>query len=239
MQLTLATSNVWGLPWPLSIHKRKRFEGLISIINTFQIDCIALQEVWVNADIEYLRNNLPGYHVFDSRNFFFNHSGLVTISRFPLGNGSLVPFKGSMKSLEFPSRKGVLSVDATIHGKNIRLVNTHLYFSTTTEQHAKHQRQLNELVVQLDRRPTILFGDFNMPKEEILLGNSFAPISETKGASIEKKNPYSRALFNKLHHRERLPDYIFTNFPVQVKDKTIVRDPFISDHYPIISIVEL
>lgn len=239
MNLKLATINFWGLPWPFSVKKKERLNLLIALINKERFDIVALQEIWTNYDINTIKKNCPGYFVRDQRNPIFNHSGLVILSRFPLHSIRFIPFKGSLMSLEFPSRKGMLQCDADINEQQVQIINSHMYYDTSPEQAKKQKKQLLQLIELLDHRPTFILGDFNRTSEMMNLPKHFKLISERDNASIDLKNKFSTMRFNKINASNRLPDYIFTNMDVSVYKSYLITDTIFSDHYPVVTEIEI
>jgi endonuclease/exonuclease/phosphatase family metal-dependent hydrolase len=239
MQIRIATINVWGLPEPLSTKRRFRLQTTIDIIRKQNLDIIGLQEVWLKQDIFYLLKQLPGFSIAACPNPLFNRSGLVLLSRFPLENVSLTPFNQSWFNFEFPSRKGMLKASASINGTKLQLVNTHLYYSRSSKQRIAQMKQARQLAESLHNDPTILFGDFNMEWKQLELPDAYRCISETEQPSIIHTNPYSTSRFNKYNSNDRLPDYLFANFPSKLVKSFCVTDPLVSDHYPVVSIIEI
>ncbi|MFA6099231.1 MAG: endonuclease/exonuclease/phosphatase family protein [Patescibacteria group bacterium] len=238
MKLRIATFNFWGLPWPLSVNKRKRLNYLISSIKEWKIDILALQEVWLYYDIKYLRKRLPGYEVLAKFNYF-NPSGLAFISRLPLTDVTYIPYQGDFFHKEFPARKGVLVSQAKLNDKNIQLVNTHVFYSSTKTQSKNQSDQLNQLIRMLDSRPTILLGDFNVDYESLKMPEGFYIVSHLQKIIEDGHNIYRQSRFNKIDSSNRLPDMIFANFPVEVKEKKIIFEPIMSDHYVLLSELEI
>lgn len=239
MKLKLATINFWGLPWPFSVKKKERLRLLTSLINKEQFDIVALQEIWTNYDINAITKTCLGYHALDKRNPFFNHSGLVILAKHELRNGLYIPFEGALLSLEFPSRKGILRCDVELQKTTIQIINTHVYYDVNAEQTKKQKKQLDQLIDILDHRPTIVLGDFNRQFSTINLPSHFQLISESDNPSINLRNEYSTKRFNKINSTDRLPDYIFANFPVSAKKSYLIQDPIFSDHYPVVSEIEI
>ena len=235
MQLRVATFNVWGLPWPFSVHKRKRFQQLLGFIHDTSPDIFALQEIWLNYDIHALADALPEYHVFAKHWKLYNPSGLVLISRFPITSSVYLPFHIRTFHKEMPAQKGILACECRLNGRTIQLLNTHVYYSSTEFQSKEQISQVKKLVAFLDRRPTLLFGDFNVSYEKLSLPKDFSIISDMGTNSMDDNNLYRNSRFNKVNMSNRLPDMMFANFPVKVIRKFIATETSMSDHYPVVT----
>lgn len=235
MQLRIATFNVWGLPWPFSADKKKRLQQLVAFIKDTSPDILALQEVWLNWDIHALADALPEYHVFAKHWQLYNPSGLVFVSRYPITSSLYIPYHIKIFHKEMPSRKGILACECRLNGKTIQLLNTHVYYAASEMESQSQISQVNHLVSFLDRRPTLLFGDFNVSYDKLQLPSDFTIISDTSEKSMDEHNPFRNSRFNKVNTSDRLPDMLFANFPVDVKRKWIAHDIAMSDHHPVIS----
>jgi len=233
MNLTIATINAWGLPWPFSIHKKKRLALCAQIISTRNIDLAALQEIWQRRDITALQRLLPAYHIYAEPNALFNPSGLVWISRTPLTEVVYTPFTMPSWHKEIPSKKGMLRA---MWG-SITLINTHMYFGGKSHMTDYQQQQITELVRKLPATPTILFGDFNLSHDQLPLPKGYRVISGRAALTVNSNTYYAQKRFNKVNGSSRTPDIVFANFPVTISRTYTVTDPLISDHFP--SVVEL
>lgn len=235
MKLKIATCNMWGLPWPFSVHKKRRLNRLTEIITKEQLDIVCLQEIWINRDDAFLRGNLSSYHFFSSLDIGYNPSGLVVVSRFPLSNTLYVPYDNTLFHKEFPSKKGVLRADVAIGGKAIELLNTHLYYSRSAKQQKNQQRQLDALIEILGTHPTILLGDFNVHYDKLHLPPHFHMLTDPNLTSIDRNSLYAKKRFNAFLPSDHSPDMIFANFPISISRSYTISDPLISDHMPVIA----
>ncbi len=200
-----------------------------------QFDVIALQELFINRDIEFLVRQLPGYNMSPFRSKLFNRSGLFLFSRYPISDVENIPFKMPIITHEIPSHKGIHRCKITIDGKNFQIINTHLAYAPHASGDKLQKHQLGQLVRLLDNRPTFLFGDFNCVHDTLGLPPQFRLISEDKKSSISMANKYARYFLNRVGMSDRLPDYIFTNTDVRVVKTYFITDPIMSDHYPVVS----
>lgn len=237
MTIRIASCNFWGLPWPFSVHKHRRLGDLIAFIQQQNLDVIALQEVWMNWDVNKIKKSLPDYHVFEKHDIGFNPSGLVTLSRFPLEDGLYVPFDNTIFHLEFPAQKGIYRTVADINGKKIFLLNTHVYYSPKTYKTKNQKKHLDQLIAALDTEPTLLFGDFNVHYNELELPPHFHLISNPHELTYDKTTYYATKRFNRINGQSRTPDMIFANFDAKIVSTAVIKKPLLSDHYP--TIVEL
>jgi endonuclease/exonuclease/phosphatase family metal-dependent hydrolase len=212
---------------------------LIRMIRQEHFDVMALQEIFLYRDIAYLVRQLPEYSNSGRHQRLFNRSGLLLLARQPLKNCTSVPFDMPYVTHEFPSHKGVLKSDVMLGGQDFQLVNTHLAYTPHSTDLKIQKRQLDQLARTLDTRPTFLFGDFNRVYDSLGLPPQFRLISEDKKSSISMSNRYARFFLNRVGMSDRLPDYIFTNFDVRVVKTYFITDPIMSDHYPVVSEVEM
>gem|GEM_PF-1794239 len=239
MRFKIATFNFWGLPWPFSVRKKARLRMLVEMIRREQFDVIALQELFVYRDITFLVRQLPEYSNSGQSLGLFNRSGLFLLARQPLTNCTIVPFNVPLTLHEFPSRKGVQKSDITLGGQNFQLINTHVAYTPRPTDEKIQERQLDQLVRTLETLPTFLFGDFNRVYDTLGLPLQFRLISEDKKSSISMSNRYARFFLNRVGMSDRLPDYIFTNSNVRVAKTYFITDPIMSDHYPVVSEIDV
>ena len=233
MLLNIATCNLWGLPWPLSVDKTKRLRDFINLIRDY--DITAVQELWLNRDIAYIKKFLPDHNVLAFTKYF-NHSGLVYISKMPLFDSKYIPFA---QPKEFPSKKGILISHIIIDKRKIKLVNTHIA-STKKPLISKNQRsQMKTLIATLDNQPTLLFGDFNIDYYNIKLPKKYHLISFNKHPTRSHTNKYGNKRLNKYLGLDLTCDLIFANFSVKVLNKKVIYTPLVSDHYPVVTKIQI
>lgn len=239
MNISIATINIWGLPWPFSIHKRKRVDDCVLLLRKRNIDIVALQEVWTNWDVQRFRSAFPEYHVFAKTNMAYNPSGLMMLSRFPLLENLLMAYSMPFLHKEIPSRKGIMKVETIIAGKKISIINTQLYFGTKKELTVIQQSQVQQLKTSLPNTPTLLVGDFNMRSEQLEPLKNFSLLSDPSTLTIDNSTLYAQKLFNKIGAQDRTPDMIWANFPVKTSKTYAVKKPLISDHFPLVTHIEI
>ena len=235
MNLKIATLNFWGLPCPLSINKKQRLKKLINLIKDEKIDILALQEIWLNKDIKYIKSKLPNYHILINNNLIFNFSGLLLLSKFPLLENKFHKFKISK---EFPSKKGIQKTKIKIFNKEITLLNIHLDYSSNQLSQIK-KNQIKHITKTLDNSPTLILGDFNTDLPNFNIPDNFKLISQTETKTLNSKNHYVTKRFNKFHETDWLCDLIFCNFKAKLTKKKIIKKPLISDHYLVISEIHI
>lgn len=239
MQISIATLNLWGLPWPFSIHKTRRLQDFFALVRREQFHIIALQEVFLRSDVQAIQRALPEYHVFAKTNTVSNVSGLVLLSLFDLTDCRLTLFDMPIFHKEIPSRKGLLQARIHINDKEITLCDTHLYFGGRKKLHTLQHQQFKQLRELLPTTPTILCGDFNVDYHQVSLPEAFILLSNKNELTIQYSTRYAHMLFNKVHGRDRNPDMIFANFPTKVTDSKIITEPLLSDHFPVVTTIEV
>ncbi|MFA5051914.1 MAG: endonuclease/exonuclease/phosphatase family protein [Patescibacteria group bacterium] len=239
MRLKIATFNFWGLPWPFSVRRVARLRMLADLVSRERFDIVACQEVWLRQDIRRLRRWLPEYQLCDQCPCLFNRSGLIFLSRLPLSCGLFLPYDMPVISWEFPSKKGILRAQIVINGQPFQIINTHVLYTPNATQTRLQKRQLDQLIDVLDNRPTFLFGDFNREFDAMHLPEHFSLISENTKPSISMTNRFAKMRLNKIGMSDRLPDYIFVNFPVRSARSYFINRPIISDHYPVVAEVDI
>jgi len=234
MQISIATVNLWGLPWPFSIHKSRRIRDLIPVIQKERFDVLAIQELWIPRDLRIIKNSLPEYHVFAKSNTAINPSGLVLFSLFDLHDCRVIPFHMPLFHKENPSHKGVLKAHIRINENDLTICNTHLYFGGKQKLHPLQKKQFTQLNACLPKTPTILCGDFNVNKNQLDIQKTFTLLSNPEVFTIDYSTRYARFLFNRVHGRDRSPDMIFANFPTDVTKTRIITEPLLSDHFLVV-----
>ncbi|MBU0758472.1 MAG: endonuclease/exonuclease/phosphatase family protein [Nanoarchaeota archaeon] len=248
MKLKIASINIWGLPWPFSVDKEKRLKRLADLIMNESLTIIALQEIWLNWDINALKKKLTGYYFYSSHNALFNPSGLLYISKIPLKKiryhpfpskkGFFVPYFGD--NPEFPSKKGILISKMMIDSKLIILINTHLTHSSDPSKSKIMQNQMKFLLKFLNNNPSLIFGDFNIINiNDIPLPKDIKIISKSDSPTRSLDSHYSRKLFNKFEKINKVCDLILSNFKTKIIEKKILYAPQISDHCPVIMEIEI
>lgn len=239
MRIKIATFNFWGLPWPFSVRRVARLRMLADLVHRERLDIVACQEVWLRQDIRRLRRWLPEYHLCDQRPRLFNRSGLIFLTRLPLTCGLFLPYDMPLINWEFPSKKGILRAQVVAEGRSIQIINTHVLYTPNATQTRLQKHQLDQLIDVLDNRPTILFGDFNREYDAMHLPEHFSIISESEKPSISMTNRYAKMRLNRIGMSDRLPDYIFANFSLRLVRSYFITEPIMSDHYPVVTEIDI
>ncbi|TDL28073.1 DNase I-like protein [Rickenella mellea] len=90
-QIRVLTLNCWGLKY-VSKNRRKRIQAITNELARAAYDIVALQELWVFADYELVRNSVPQLSY---SKFFYSGalgSGLALFSRFPIIDATIHPY---------------------------------------------------------------------------------------------------------------------------------------------------
>lgn len=236
-QISIFNLNCWLFPTPLSSDSSIRLSKILDMINEYSPDIITLQEVWSNKHLNFLKQKLPKYFSTSSKTLFYNQSGLVIFIKQHPAFQKVNFFKLSLDQnfTEWFLHKGYISIDFELGNKKFTLINTHLYapFSKSTKNIPEEQL---ELVADLTlKENTIICGDFNLEEEKVekILGQKFVRICNSEPTS-DGKSPYSYKRFNKyMSHQSKKIDYIFFKNTTPVKfDYRLIKNPFVSDHYP-------
>jgi endonuclease/exonuclease/phosphatase family metal-dependent hydrolase len=189
LNVKLVTYNIWGLPSWMTGARRGRYPQIARELERLDPDIILLQEAWTaNArksaptDGHWAIARAAGQHT------FFQQSGLVTLSRFPIVGGEFYPFSRAA----FPDRfvhKGVLKVSVQLPGGHVlNIWNVHLQDGGSLDL---RQSQIRELVSHLEAAQDgqiadLVGGDFNCPRDCPLyreLAKEFGPdLQELTGA---------------------------------------------------------
>ncbi len=179
--------NLWMLPvrrllvpYDFSTDREERLARFIQAVRSCEPEVVLLQEVFERSIVSKLEAHLPGYTVLTSgaSDFTgtFNASGLVTLTRLPVGNlryrefSSLPP--GS-RPYELMARKGVLAVDVEVGGVATTILNVHLYGSNSPESAVRTRlNQLAEVLtfvrdLEAAERRVLVGGDFNIARDDL------------------------------------------------------------------------
>jgi endonuclease/exonuclease/phosphatase family metal-dependent hydrolase len=247
MQLTLLTANMWLLPPPASADNDLRLERLIRLIKKKNPDIVNLQEVWMEKYVKAIKAKLPQYNVLSPRSFWFNKSGLMTLTKFPAKHTRFNTFKTSLNfnPIELLASKGYLKTTMDINSKEFELINTHLYESAGNSKFAIRIAQAKKVLTNaLKHNPTIVAGDFNFNTDEIFKLFNTLKKEKSPTPTYCATNKYTQILYNALsnlngvHHQK--PDYIFVNMKkdVSITSKAITS-PLVSDHYPLLATIKI
>jgi endonuclease/exonuclease/phosphatase family metal-dependent hydrolase len=164
LSLKLVTYNIWGLPSWMTGARSGRYPQIARELERLDPDIILLQEAWTAqarksapANGHWAIARAAGQHT------FFQQSGLMTLSRFPILGGEFFPFSRRA----FPDRlvnKGVLKVTLRLPGGLVLNVwNVHLQDGGPPEIHRSQVRELvSRVQAAVDGQVADLVGgDFN------------------------------------------------------------------------------
>jgi endonuclease/exonuclease/phosphatase family metal-dependent hydrolase len=184
LSLKLVTYNVWGLPSWMTGARSDRYPQIARELERLDPDIILLQEAWTSKARKSAPNNgrwaiarAAGQHV------FFQQSGLVTLSKFPIINGKFYPFSRAA----FPDRfvnKGVLKVTLRLpNGPVLNVWNVHLQDGGPPEVRRCQVRELVSRVQSAEdgQIADLVGGDFNCTPQSTL----YRELETTLGASVQ------------------------------------------------------
>ena len=259
--MKIVTLNAFGAPQ--SFTRKVRFSLLAKELVREQQDLILLQEVIFGRDWRILETDLKplGYHFWPTKRKWFNRSGLLIISKFPILEPQFTRFEdqGRWFSSEITDRilgKGFVIFQIKIDQERVWIINSHLinHYAVydTIDNNIFIQYQVAQLIRSIKtliptNDPFILAGDLDFPFD----CNFPKEISESLGVreSLVNKNviTYDKANLNlkgwlrsSYGHHTRV-DFIFhRNLPWKsVSTELTFQKPVeyegkkyhVSDHY--------
>jgi endonuclease/exonuclease/phosphatase family metal-dependent hydrolase len=164
LTLSLVTYNIWGLPSWMSGARSGRYPRIARELERLDPDVVLLQEAWTAKARTAVPTNgnwsvarAAGQHT------FFQQSGLVTLSKFPIIGGEFYPFSRAA----FPDRfvnKGLLKVTVQMPGGRVLNVwNVHLQDGGSAEIRLSQVRELVSRVEATEdgQIADLVGGDFN------------------------------------------------------------------------------
>jgi endonuclease/exonuclease/phosphatase family metal-dependent hydrolase len=222
-------------------------DATVAEIKAHDADIIMLQEVEkaqpggthppIPPNYTRLKQELAGYDSMfsfprpDPRELPFG-IGLAIFSRLPLVPKVCVNLPSPPVEFDFfgekktPTDRLLISAHATIAGREVRLMNTHLLAFFMLKSSSEEHRQQRDLVEQELRRsdlPTLLTGDFNVSKHESLV-EQFAAAGYHTAQATEitwRRRPY-------------VLDHIFYNAPLRCLGHQVKPTPA-SDHHTLVA----
>ncbi|HWW00368.1 MAG TPA: endonuclease/exonuclease/phosphatase family protein [Candidatus Acidoferrum sp.] len=166
--IRLLSYNIWGLPGWMTGARSGRYPQIARELDRLNPDIILLQEAWTAkarksapATDSWWRARAAGQHT------FFQQSGLMTLSKFPIMGGEFYPFSRAA----FPDRlvsKGVLKTTICLpDGSILNVWNVHLQEGGPA---AVRRSQVQELVSRVQAAEDgqiadLVGGDFNCTPE--------------------------------------------------------------------------
>jgi len=181
LSLKLVTYNIWGLPSWMTGARPGRYLPIARELERLDPDIILLQEAWTAkarksapANGRWAIARAAGQHT------FFQQSGLVTLSKYPIISGEFYPFSRAAYLDRFVN-KGVLKVTVLLpDGQVLNVWNVHLQKGGPPEIRRSQVRELSSRVqsAQDGQIADLVGGDFNCTPESPLcreLANSLGP----------------------------------------------------------------
>jgi endonuclease/exonuclease/phosphatase family metal-dependent hydrolase len=164
LNLKLVTYNIWGLPSWMTGARTERYLKIARELERLDADFILLQEAWTaEARSAIPRDGQWAIACAAAQRSFFQQSGLVTLSKFPILGGQFYPFTRAA----FPDRfvnKGVLKITVQLpDGGLLNVWNVHLQDAGAVRTRAS---QVRELVARVESAEDgqiadLVAGDFN------------------------------------------------------------------------------
>ena len=198
------------------------------------IDILALQEVFgrCSDDLEVLLKNK--YHMVGKYRFLSK----FLLRRFNEKNPIITKYKIiSFKTYNLPFipsllKRVITHVVIEYKGKEISIYNTHLEVFISNVK----KRQLKKIynLIANDPREKILMGDFNLKNNNPLFLNFVNSLEEIG----MKRVPLNEKTL-KLSRYSREIDHIFLSEGFILKEKEVVKNLSISDHYPVMIELDL
>jgi endonuclease/exonuclease/phosphatase family metal-dependent hydrolase len=189
LRFKLVTYNIWGLPSWMTGARAGRYPRIARELERLNPDIILLQEAWTAkarkaapASGRWAIARAAGQHT------FFQQSGLVTLSKFPILGGEFYPFSQAA----FPDRfvnKGVLKVTIQLaEGQVFNVWNVHLQEGNWPKIRLSQVRELLSHVQAAEdgQIADLVGGDFNCTPESPLcreLVNSLGPTVQQLGGA--------------------------------------------------------
>jgi endonuclease/exonuclease/phosphatase family metal-dependent hydrolase len=181
LDLKLVTYNIWGLPSWMTGARSARYLPIARELEGLNPDVILLQEAWTAkarraapADGRWAIARAAGQHS------FFQQSGLVTLSKYPILGGEFYPFSRAAWLDRFVN-KGALKVTVQLPGRQVLNVwNVHLQESGSPKIRRSQIRELVARVLGAEdgQIADLVGGDFNCTPQSPLyreLANSLGP----------------------------------------------------------------
>lgn len=215
-------------------YDKSKSKQIYNYLKSNKIDVLGLQEVFSKCGddlINYLGNS---YKMIGKYRFFSK----LLLRRFNEKNPIVTNYKiVSFKTYHLPFFPSILKrvlthVVIEYKGKEISIYNTHLEVRNLNVK----KRQLNKIysILKEDPREKILMGDFNLKTNKPLFLDFIESLEEIGMVRVPldektlKQSRYSREI-----------DHIFISSKFKLKNKQVIKDLDISDHYPVIVELEV
>lgn len=199
-----------------------------------EIDILGLQELYskCNNDLEklFLDSN---YNLFGKYRFFLRR----ILNRFNEKTAILTNIEVldcvTYHLPSFPSllKRIVTKVVIFYKGEKISIYNTHLDYKSDKIK----KRQLDRIskLISSDDNLIVLMGDFNLKNNKQLFNDFVKKMEEN---DVYRVKIDEKTLKTSQYKREI--DHIFLSKKLKLKEKRVIKDLTISDHYPILICVE-
>ncbi len=185
LNLRLVTYNIWGLPsWMTGAHAG-RYPKIPQQLERLNPDIILLQEAWTSA----ARKSAPANGHWSvaraaGQHTFFQQSGLMTLSRFPIIGGKFYPFSRAALPDKLVN-KGVLKTTLSLpDGEVLNIWNVHLQDGGSREVKLSQVRELVSQVTSANdgQIADLVGGDFNCTPQSGL----YRELTQSLGPSVQQ-----------------------------------------------------
>lgn len=237
MKLKVFVLNCWLLPIPFAVDNKRRLNKIISLIKKHDPDIVALQEVWVKMYERALKRNLPEYTFVKSKARVFNKGGLMTGLKNKPESFKVKYFpRRGLSGAEKLAKKGYHIIKIS---DDLFFVNTHLCDPTSEKEKEIIKSQFNTLKKLVPGKRIIIAGDLNLSEAELTELNGSFEHDESAESTLSSSNPLSNKRLNKFEQTETKVDYVLCSKGKSSISTKCIKSPIVSDHYILISNVEL
>ena len=238
MRLKILDLNLWMLPPPFSADNMKRLERFIAMANRMQPDIITLQELWLNTYVDYIHRKLPGYRLYRHTDRALNRSGLVIFSKKKAVAWHFHAFRKDKEGIvERFASKGYLRITVGLGRERYNIVNTHLFCPVPDRKKLK----ITEMQFRLLERISAKGLNIDKPLFEELNKGRFI-YSKARTDTVSKDNRYDNLRLNRFTRTGQRLDYtLLRGLDGNVRKITtrIIKKPLLSDHYALLSSIEI
>ena len=203
---------------------------ILNYIEEYKIDVLNLQEVYKNLDIKlekglkeknYQAYGTYRFHTPKVLNAINEKTPIITNKKVCSHKTYHLPFLPSLL------KRVMTKIEIEIDGKMVSIYNTHLDY----QYDQSRKRELKKIwkIIRKDKNLIILTGDFNLKTNNSIFQKFIEDMKKLKIEHIDikektwKKSKYHRAI-----------DHVFASQEFTVKEKKLITDLPISDHYPIL-----
>ena len=214
-------------------------DAIVSVIRNQDPDIVALQEVDVNTgrsgpvnQAEKIAQKL-GMHFFfgEAINYDGGYYGVAILSKFPLTEEKINRLPTQSGTNGEP-RVLVTAIITTPGGNQIRFGSTHLDAQSEATNRLLQIKKIGVLA-EAEDLPFIIAGDFNaVPESEVIsiLDSYFKRTCRLCPFTISPNNPTRAIDFIAFRHSLK---------KFEVKSHKVVNETYASDHFPIVSIINI